>query len=332
MQLITERSAQSFFPLHMPFVPMRGISCRVFRNHVVTRIQANLFLLFSGAIWGAGFVAQSTAMDAIGPLWFVGLRFAIATLVAAPLALWEARKAQEPMAKSGIAAFVLIGLALFAGATTQQIGILTTSVTNSGFLTGLYVVFVPVLTVVLLRKKPHWIIWPGATLALLGIFLLSGGQFASLTGGDYLTIVCALFWAIQLMLIGIFAGSTGRPMALSMTQFAVCAVLGCAAGALFEPLDLAAVTNALPEILYAGFFSSGIGFICQVVGQRYTTAPQAAIFLSSEALFAALFGVLLLGETITPLGYAGCAIIFVAMLVVELVPEMTKPKVAAAAA
>ena len=296
----------------------------------MTRLQANSLLLLSGAIWGAGFVAQSTAMEAIGPLWFIGLRFALAALVAAPLALWEHRKAQAPMPKSSLRNFLWIGLALFAGAVTQQVGLLSTSVTNSGFLTGLYVVFVPVLTVIFLRRKPHWIIWPGALMATFGIFLLSGGHLAGLSDGDFLTIACAVFWAIQLILVGQFSASTGRPMAISLVQFSVCAVLGCAAGAVFEPLNLAAVTNALPEILYAGIFSSGVGFICQVVGQRYTTAPQAAIFLSSEALFAALFGVLLLGETIAPIGYAGCAIIFAAMLIVEIAPELGKSRRAAA--
>lgn len=101
-------------------------------------------------------------------------------------------------------------------------------------------------------------------------------------------------------------------------------MLGCLAGLLFEPVSLAAIKSALPEILYAGLFSSGVAFICQNIAQRYTTAPQAAIFLSSEALFAALFGVLLLGETIPPIGYTGCAIIFAAMLAVELVPENFK--------
>ena len=298
----------------------------------MTRVQANLFLLMSGAIWGAGFVAQSTAMDSIGPMWFIGLRFAIATAVAAPLALWEHRKAEQPMPTSSLRNFLWIGLALFAGAMTQQLGIMATSVTNSGFLTGLYVVFVPVLTVIFLRRKPHWVIWPAAGLALLGIFLLSGGTLAGLNKGDVLTIICAVFWALQVMLVGIFVGSTGRPMLLSMVQFAVCAVLGCIAGAIFEPLDMSAITNALPEILYAGLFSSGIGFICQVVGQRYTTAPQAAIFLSSEALFAALLGVLLLGETITTVGYIGCATIFAAMLIAEIVPELTKTKRVAAGA
>lgn len=298
----------------------------------MTRIQANLFLLMSGAIWGAGFVAQSTAMESIGPMWFIGLRFAIAAAVAAPLALWEHRKAERPIPASGLRSFLWIGLALFAGAMTQQLGLLTTSVTNSGFLTGLYVVFVPILTVVFLRRKPHWVIWPAAGMALLGIFLLSGGTLAGLNNGDFLTIICAVFWALQVLLVGIFVGSTGRPMLLCVVQFTVCAVLGCVAGAMFEPLDMTAITNALPEILYAGFFSSGIGFICQVVGQRYTTAPQAAIFLSSEALFAALLGVLLLGESITTIGYIGCATIFAAMLIAEIVPELTKTKHAAAGA
>ncbi|MGN7750068.1 DMT family transporter [Sinorhizobium sp. 22678] len=298
----------------------------------MTRIQANLFLLFSGAIWGAGFVAQSTAMDAIGPLWFIGLRFAIATLVALPLALLENRQAAAPLPRNAMRNFVFVGLALFGGAVTQQYGLLTTTVTNSGFLTGLYVVFVPVLTVVFLRRRPHWVIWPAALLAAFGIFLLSGGALSALTGGDMLTIVCALFWAVQLMLVGLFAPATGRPMLLSTTQFAVCAVAGCALAGLLEPLSLDAISGALPQILYAGIFSSGIAFICQVVGQRYTTAPQAAIFLSSEALFAALFGVLLLGETITPVGYVGCAVIFLAMLAVELVPELTKKRGEAAEA
>lgn len=298
----------------------------------MNRIQANLLLLLSGAIWGAGFVAQSTAMDEVDPLWFTAMKFALAALVVAPLAFFETRKASAPLPKATIRNFMLIGVVLFFGAITQQMGLLTTTVTNSGFLTGLYVVFVPLLTVVFLRRRPHWIIWPAAAMALFGIFLLSGGSLAGLNNGDLLTILCAVFWAIQMMLVGIFAGSTGRPMMLSLVQFAVCAAISAVLALFLEPLSLTSINNALPEILYAGILSSGVAFTCQVVGQRYTTAPQAAIFLSSEALFAALFGMLLLGETITSIGYVGCAIIFAAMLLVELVPELTKGKSAHAAA
>ena len=290
----------------------------------MTRVQANLLLLLAGAIWGAGFIAQSTAMETLGPIWFIGLRFAVATVVALPFAFWEKSRAKSPVRPTDVAGFALTGLALFAAAAFQQVGLLTTTVTNSGFLTGLYVVFTPILTVLVLRRSPHWIVWPAAFMASFGIFLLSGGTLAALTVGDMLTIFCAVLWSVQMICVGVFAGRAGRPIALSLVQFALCAVLGCAAGVLFEPISLAAVQGALPEILYAGFFSSGIAFIFQNVAQRYTTAPQAAIFLSSEALFAALFGVMLLGETISPAGYAGCAIIFAAMLAVELVPEMLR--------
>lgn len=292
----------------------------------MTRVQANLLLLLAGAIWGAGFIAQSTAMETLGPIWFIGLRFAVATLVALPFAFLEKARAKSPVRPKDTLGFVLTGLVLFAAAAFQQVGLLTTTVTNSGFLTGLYVVFTPILTVLLLRRRPHWIVWPAAFMASFGIFLLSGGTLAALTVGDMLTIFCAVLWSVQMICVGVFAGRSGRPIALSIVQFAVCAVLGCAAGALFEPISLAAIRGALPEILYAGFLSSGIAFILQNVAQRYTTAPQAAIFLSSEALFAALFGVLLLGETISPAGYVGCTIIFLAMLAVELVPELLRSR------
>lgn len=298
----------------------------------MSRVQANLLLLIAGAIWGAGFIAQSTAMETLGPIWFIGLRFAIATLVALPFALVEKKRAGTPVRAADRMGFLFTGFALFLAAVSQQVGLLTTSVTNSGFLTGLYVVFTPILTVFVLRKRPHWIIWPASAMSTAGIFLLSGGAFSALTTGDLLTILCALLWSVQMISVGAFAGRSGRPMALSVVQFAVCALLGCTVAAVLEPISLSAVKGALPEILYAGFFSSGLAFICQNVAQRYTTAPQAAIFLSSEALFAALFGVLLLGESISPAGYAGCAIIFVAMLATELVPELLKDKERAAAA
>lgn len=290
----------------------------------MTRLQANLLLLVTGAIWGAGFVAQSTAMQAIGPLWFIGLRFGIASLVALPLALVEARRAEKPLTRANIPGFLAVGLSLFGGAVTQQIGIQTTTVTNSGFLTGLYIIFTPILSVLLFRRMPHWVVWPAAILSLIGIFLLGGGKLDALSSGDYLTIVCAVFWALQIIFVGVVAPSVGRPMALSFCQFALCAIGGLALGFLTEPLAFDAVMAAAPEILFAGLFSSGLAFICQIVAQRHTTAAQAAIFLSSEALFAALFGVLLLGETIPTIGYLGCAILFVAMLSVEIVPELGK--------
>ncbi len=297
----------------------------------MTRVQANLVLLLAGMIWGIGFVAQSSAMDSIGPFLFIALRFAVATLVVLPFSLIEMRQSSLPLRRSDLQGFMWIGLALFAGMSAQQVGLLTTSVTNSGFLTGLYVVITPVLSVLFLRAKPHFIVWPGAALSLAGIYLLGQGRLTSLQIGDYLTLLCALFWAIQVMLIGKFATESARPYTLSLVQFLICAMLGLSVAVLSEPVEIDLILPALPEILFAGVFSSGVAFTLQVIGQRYTTASQAAIFLSSEALFAALFGALLLGERLSFWGYIGCLLMFTSILLVELIPELQRKRTAASA-
>ena len=288
----------------------------------MSRTRANLILLLAGAMWGMGFVALSTAMQARGRGLFVGLRFAVATLAMLPLALMEQARAPAQLAARHWRAFGAIGLILFGGMAAQQIGLMTTTVTNSGFLTGTYVVMVPFLAVLIYRQWPHPAVWGGALLTLVGIWLLSGGGLTALTTGDWLTLLCALFWALQVLLISRYAAETGRPVTLAVVQFAVCGAIGLGAAFALEPIAIAPIAEALPEILYAGIFSGGIAFTLQVIGQRYTTAPQAAIFLSTEAVFSAIFGAFLLGERLPPMGFVGCALIFAAILVVELLPAM----------
>lgn len=285
----------------------------------MTRAQANLVLLLAGVIWGMGFVAQSTAMATMGPLMFIGLRSITATLTVLPLAIIESRKAPVSLKKSDYAFFSFVGLLLFSGLCLQQIGLITTTVTNAGFLTGVYVVMVPVLGVMLFRHWPHPVIWPSALATLAGIFLLSGGHLNALQQGDWLIIAGAFFWALQVIFIG-RANRTGRPIMLSCVQFATCAVAALGLAAMFGQFHWSGITDTWQEILFTGIFSSGAAFTLQAIGQRYTTAPQAAIFLSSEALFAALFGALILGDRLPPMGLLGCGLIFLAMLAVELLP------------
>jgi drug/metabolite transporter (DMT)-like permease len=288
----------------------------------MTRTQANLVLLLAGAMWGMGFVAQSTAMRAIGPLLFIGLRFVVATVAMMPFALMEGRRAERATLRAEWLAFAMIGLLLFAGMAAQQVGLLTTSVTNSGFLTGLYVVMVPFIAVALFRQWPHPLVWPAAFSALVGIWLLSGGSIGAFKVGDWLTILCALIWSLQVIYTGKYVVASGRPVTLAVTQFAVCGAVALGLAFAFEPVEWSSIRAALPEILYAGIIAGGAAFTLQAVGQRYTTAPQAAIFLSTEAVFAALFGAIFLGERL-PLGaLAGCALIFAAILLVELGPVL----------
>lgn len=290
----------------------------------MTRVQANLVLLLTAAIWGAAFVSQNLAMEHMGPLWFVSIRFLIGFFVVLPFAIRESRKAATPLTPKSWVAFVVIGIMLAGGAITQQIGMLTTTVTNASFLTGLYVLVVPVLSVVFLRKKPHWIIWPAALMAIAGIYYLSGGELSKLTVGDFWMMACALCFGLQVLLVGVFVSDSNRPLTLSAVQFLVTGIGTLIAAVPTEAVSLDGIWSAGLSILYAGVFSSGIAYTLQVVGQRWTTAPQAAIFLSSESLFGALFGALLLGERITGMGYAGCALIFLAMILVEIVPELSK--------
>lgn len=289
----------------------------------MSRVRANLVLLLAGAIWGMGFVAQSTAMDDIGPFLFVSARHAVAALVVLPFALTEHRRARGTSIEAiPVRDFTFIGLALFAGMSFQQIGLQTTTVTNSGFLTGLYVVFTPLVGIALFRSWPHRVVWPAGFLALIGIAMLSGGSVGGWAVGDSWTVASALAWGFHVALIGRFVGRSGRPLAMTLLQFVVTFVLAGAVAVVFETVSLSGLGNAATEVLYAGTLASGLAFSLQAIGQRYTTAPQAALFLSSEAPFAAIFGALVLSERIGLLGLFGCALIFAAMLAVELVPGL----------
>ncbi len=292
----------------------------------MSRWIANLMLLGAGAVWGMGFIAQSTAMDHIGPLSFVAFRFLIAAIVLLPFAWRESKRTDVPAIDAGVLLrFGLIGAAMFGGMATQQVGLVTTTVSNSGFLTGLYVVLTPLVAIVLFREYPPLVVWPGAALALLGIFLLSGGDLAALSKGDVLTIVSAVFWALQVVLIARFVVSSGRPFLLAAAQFTVVAVLAAMlipfSG---ETVQLESMLSALPHLIYAGVFAGALAFTLQIVAQRYTTSSQAAIFLSSEAPFAALLGAVILGERLGTLGLLGCAAILASMLLVELAPDRNR--------
>lgn len=295
----------------------------------MTSARANICLLVTAIIWGSGFIAQSSAMDHVGPLFFIGLRFGVATIMMLPLAMREHAKADVPLQKSDWKMFVLIGGILFLGMVFQQIGLMTTTVTNSGFLTGLYIIMVPILGVALYRDWPHKVVWPCAATALFGIFLLSGGMLDAMVIGDWYTVICALFWALQIVLINRYANKTGRPISQAVVQFAVTAACGLIGAFLFETLDWGAVILAAPDILFAGIFAGGIAFTLQSIGQRHTTAAKAAIILSSEALFAALFDAMINGTRLSGLPLLGCGLIFAAMLAVELVPMLRRHRLTA---
>jgi drug/metabolite transporter (DMT)-like permease len=289
----------------------------------MTRTTANLLMLITALIWGTTFVAQQLGMSHIGPLTYTGLRFLIGAAVISPLAWREYRRLSAQniaLDRRDALMWCALGGLLFFGAVLQQIGVKYTTVSNSGFLTALYVPLVPVLAWALGHDKPHVTVWPAAVTCLIGTFLLGNGELDSFNVGDLWVIASAFFWAAHVLFVGRIAANKGTPILVAITQFIVCGVLAMSIAPLIEPLEIASVMQAMPAILYGGVLSVGIAFTLQVVAQRHTPASDAAILLSSEILFAAIAGAMYLGERLSLLQWLGGSLIFIAMLGVQLVP------------
>lgn len=283
----------------------------------MSRLQADGLLLIVAIIWGTAFVAQKTGMDGLGPLGFVGLRFALSFVVVLPFALREGRRS-PPLPPRWAGGAALLCLFCAGGVILQQIGILHTSVTNAGFLTGVGVILVPFIAWFLYRRRPSWIVVPTCFLAVAGIWLLNGGSLTSLSLGDGLVLLCAVCFAFHVSLMGFLLQKIRRPLLFSLLQFATCAVVGLSLALYYEGITVQAIMdNALP-LFYAGVISGGIAYTLQAVAQQDTPPADAAIIMSGEALFAALAGAVIMGDRLTAIGWLGCALIMVAILLVEL--------------
>jgi len=286
-------------------------------------LRADLLMLLTAIIWGSAFIAQRLGMDTIGPFLYTGLRFALASIALLPIILWLERRIEhrepESVNPGLLRGGLIMGLALTLGMNLQQVGLLFTSVTNSGFITGLYVIIVPLIGL-FLGHKTGLGIWLGAGLAVLGMFLLSVGDSFQVASGDWLQLAGAFVWGVHVLLVGHFA-SRHDPLQLALIQFSVCAVISLLLPVVFEPIQLPAIMAAVPAILYGGLLGVCVGFTLQVVAQKDAIASHAAIILSLEAVFAAIFGALLLGESLSVKGYFGCALMFAGMLLAQLWPR-----------
>lgn len=290
----------------------------------MSRPLALACLLLATAIWGFAFIAQKTAMDVMGPLTFTGSRFLLGGLLVLPFALRENRRSPIPLTRRHWALIAFLSVNFFMGAILQQYGLMFTTVTNSGFLTGLYVLFVPVILLLVFREPPHRVVWLGVPMALIGLFLLNGARLDQFNTGDGLVIASAVFWALHVLLVGTLVAQTRRPIFISAISFLVAGTLGSLGAFAFETPTLAAMSAGWIEILYAGMLSTAVGFTLQAIGQQHVPPANAAIILSAESLFAALGGALILGERLETIGYVGVVLIFAAVLLTELLPALRR--------
>lgn len=293
-------------------------------NMMNTRIlKSDSLLLLTATIWGFAFVAQRVGMEYVGPFTFNGIRFALGGVVLIPFILRKNKNGMfEPIApgQSGpgniLAGGCLAGVILFTGASLQQVGLVYTTAGNAGFITGMYVVIVPILGIVF-RLRANSGTWFGALLAAVGLYLLSITDQFTIAFGDLLVLSGAFFWAAHVLVIG-WLSPRMDSLKLALTQFMVCSLLSLLTAIIFEKIALHSMIQAAIPILYGGVLSVGVAYTLQVVAQRDAHPAHAAILLSLEAVFAAIGGWIMLGERLTARGLTGCGLMLAGMLISQL--------------
>lgn len=285
-------------------------------------LKADILLLITAIIWGAAFVAQRVGMDYVGPLTFNAVRFALGSLALLPLIrrLDREKKKDGTYLKTDSRNFIkgslIAGGALFMGATLQQWGLVYTTAGNAGFITGLYVVFVPIFGLFFKQKTglPTWI---GAMLAVAGMYLLSVNEGFRIEIGDLLVLCSAFFWAGHVIVISLLASKVD-PVKFASGQFAACSLFSFAGAFMLEDMNVSGIMGGAIPILYGGLMSVGVAYTLQVVAQQDAKPAHAAIILSLESVFAAIAGWLLLGEMLGTQGIIGCGLMLSGMLVSQL--------------
>ncbi len=284
-------------------------------------MKSNLMLLVAAAIWGFGFVAQRLGMNFLEPFMFNTMRFFLGSISLLPLLWFLSRKTpvkvpdksgKPPLWKGGI----LCGLVLFVAAALQQYGLFYTTAAKAGFITGLYLILVPMLGI-LLRHKTGLTIWLGAALALAGLYLLSVNDNFTMSLGDSLIFIGSLFWAFHILVIDHFSGRVD-PIQLSAVQFLVCGFLSLVVSLAVETPTLNNIIACWKPILFAGVVSVGIAYTLQVIAQKNANPSHAAIIMSLEAVFAAIGGVWLLDETLSARAWFGCGLMMAGMLLSQV--------------
>ena len=294
-------------------------------------MQANLMMLLAASIWGFAFVAQRVGMETMGPHWFNSLRFFIGVVALTPVVLWMGRvqaksstEGPKSSTKTLLMGGAVAGLLLFIGATFQQVGLQYTTAGKAGFITGMYIFFVPLIGL-FFRMKTGLGTWLGAAIALWGLYLLSINEDFTLSKGDTLQLICAVAFAVHVLMIGYLA-SRMDTVKLSLMQFFVAGLLAMILALYFEQLTWGMIKSTAVPLLFAGVMSTGIGYTLQTIAQQHAHPSHAAIILSSEGVFAVIGGFLLLNEVLPAQGLLGCGLILVGMLMSQLMPRLTWPR------
>lgn len=284
------------------------------------QIKSIFILLLTALIWGVAFVAQCEVdNDALGNFGFNGIRFLLGSVSLIPvILLFERDNPDKNKIMRTLRTGAVTGVALFAASALQMEGLsINHNAGKGGFITGLYTVWVPFLSYIVFKKKIHANTWISAIMSAVGLYLLSGG-FDKINYGDAVILAGSAFWAIHILLIDTFLETDISPLKYSFVQFVTCGLLNLIFAAFTETITLSGISANTVPILYTGIMSTGVAYTCQVIGQKDCKPTLAAIILSTECVFSAISGAILLHEVMKPEGYIGCVLIFAGIIISQL--------------
>lgn len=284
-----------------------------------TKFKSTVLLFLTAIIWGFAFVAQRVGAEFVGAFTFNGVRFMLGACSLIPvILLFEREKIDLKVIKNNVLPGLLAGVVLFIASTLQQYGVeITQSAGKAGFLTGLYTVLVPLIRFVM-GKKTSILTFIGAIFAVTGLFFLCmTGDEISFGLGDFVLIIGAFFWAGHILVVDKFVHTTS-PLKFSLVQFLICGFLSLFFALILEDIQFSAIKSAGIPILYGGVMSVGVAYTCQILGQKNSDPTFASIVFSTESVFSAIGGALLLNEIMSGRGYFGCVLIFIGIVLSQL--------------
>jgi drug/metabolite transporter (DMT)-like permease len=294
----------------------------------MTKTTSLLSALLCTLIWGTTFIAQDTGMDDIGPFTFNAVRFFVGFLAIIPLVfLFELKKFKSEFKSDtktfGILSF-LIGLSLFLGSALQQVALLYTDVANAAFFTIFYVPMVPIIIFLFKQQSIHWSVWPSVILCLIGGYLLTNFQDATVRLGDNLVVLGALFWSTHIIFTGMIIKKYDLPLTLGAIQTLIVALFSFIIGSIYEEFIYSNILKEINSILYAGILSGGFAFVLQIYAQKNISPAPAAIVFSLEGVFATIAAWILLSQILDINNLIGCLFILLGVMLSQLMPILKK--------
>ena len=292
------------------------------------RMLGNALLMLTAMIWGTAFVFQRVGMESIEPITFNAARMALAAVAVGAVSAMPIASEKEKLAsytvkecaeyrKNTIIGGICCGTFLAAASIFQQMGVVYTTAGKAGFITAMYMLLVPVINFVFFKKRNSWIVWLAVLLGVVGMYLLCMTEGFSLGRGDTLVCICAVLFSGHILCCDHFV-KLGNPIRISAIQFASCTVISAVAALILEQPSMAKIVSAAIPILYCGIVSGGIGYTLQIIAQKFTDPTVASLLMSLESVFAVIAGALLLGERMTSRELLGCAIMFAAIVLVQI--------------